>query len=123
MRFDLDMGEDGNPIRGFEPGQIKVNHKIYSENLIISPRLIQSWPINSIKTLKEADLSPITDLNPDVVLIGTGHKLVFPEQKYFKSFYEKNIGFEIMDTSAACRTYNVIMAEGRHVVAAVIVME
>ena len=71
--------------------------------------------------LQAADLEPVLALRPELLLIGSGVRQEFPDQALFRALYESRIGFEIMDTAAACRTYNVLVAEGRDVAAALIV--
>lgn len=120
MRFDLNMGDGANQIRGFSPGQIKINDDIYKHNVIVTPHTILPWTIESMAQITVDNLQSLLELKPDVVLFGTGSTVVFPKQALLAPFYKANIGFEVMTTAAACRTYNVIMADGRQVVAALL---
>ena len=74
-----------------------------------------------MQDLAPADLVPVLELQPEVLLIGSGPRQKFPDRGTLAALYESRIGFEIMDTGAACRTYNVLVAEGRSVAAALIV--
>jgi uncharacterized protein len=68
----------------------------------------------------EADFAPIAQAHPEIVLVGTGSKLRFPHPRVFAPLRQANIGFEVMDTQAACRTYNILLAESRKVAAALL---
>ncbi|MFT4608533.1 MAG: hypothetical protein ACI8ZV_002227 [Chitinophagales bacterium] len=108
-------------ISAYTPTDITVNGKQYQRSLILAPEvLISPSPINSIDDLNEDTLQSVLDLNPDVVLLGTGDKQVFPEPRIFGLFGEKGIGLEVMDTGALCRTFNILVAEDRDVVAIII---
>jgi len=121
MRFDLDTSSATYNIKGYEDGAVTVNEKTYQHSLIISPeKLITSWPISSISEFSEEDCKKLLTLNPELVLLGTGHELCFPAIKLIVPFQQHGIGFEAMTTQAACRTYNVLVAEGRKVVAGLI---
>ena len=83
--------------------------------------IIEGWRPASVQDLTAADLEPVLGLAPEVVLLGTGAHQQFPDSAILRILYEQRIGVEIMDTSAACRTYNVLVSEGRSVAAALIV--
>ncbi|MFT4608178.1 MAG: hypothetical protein ACI9V8_000641 [Urechidicola sp.] len=108
-------------ISAYTSNDITINEKQYQRSLILSPEvLISPSPINSIDDLNEHTLQSVLDLNPDVVLLGTGEKQIFPEPKIFGLLGEKGIGLEVMNTGALCRTFNILVAEDRDVVAIVI---
>jgi uncharacterized protein len=108
-------------ISGYTSTDITINQKPYQGSLILSPEvLISPSPINSIDDLNEHTLQTVLDLNPDVVLLGTGDKQVFPEPRIFGLLGEKGIGLEVMNTGALCRTFNILVAEDRDVVAIII---
>lgn len=122
MQFTLDMGEGANFIRAYEAGTVVVNDTAYYASLIVSPEtIIPSWSPHSLQELAVADLEIIKSLNPEVVLIGTGESLQFPPQALLLTLTQQGIGVEVMTTAAACRTYNVLMAERRRVVAGLII--
>lgn len=108
-------------ISAYTTNDVTINEKPYSQSLILSPEtLICPSPITSIDDLNEQSLQSVLDLNPDVVLLGTGEKQIFPEPKIFGLLGEKGIGLEVMNTGALCRTFNILVAEDRDVVAIVI---
>jgi len=108
-------------ISAYTLNDITVNDKLYQQSLILSPEvLINPSPINCVDDLNEQTLQCVLDLNPDVVLLGTGEKQIFPEPKIFGLLGEKGIGLEVMNTGALCRTFNILVAEDRDVVAIII---
>ncbi len=118
MEFALDNGNALYQIKSYQRGFIKVNEHTYDYPILVTPiKLLAPWGPHSIETLSEADIELLLPFKPQVVLIGTGTKLCFPNPKLFVSLMEANIGFEIMDTAAACRTYTVLRAEGRNIAA------
>lgn len=122
MDITLELGGGRHLIRGYEQGRILINDGSYTQSLIVTPdRLIPDWPPQALADLEEPHLAAITDLRPEVVLLGTGSRLSFPEPAVMAYFGKRGVGLEVMDTAAACRTYNVLMAEGRAVAAALLI--
>ena len=76
------------------------------------------WGVKSVADINEESLQVIFDLQPEVILLGTGGTQLFLPPAIQVHFFRRNFGFEVMTTDAACRTFNVLVAEGRHVVAA-----
>ena len=108
-------------ISGYNPGEIIVNGTAYRESLILSPQSIHCpWSVLSIDELGELDLQPVIDLKPRVVLLGTGEYQIFPDARIFGLFGQRGIGLEVMNNGALCRTFNILVAEDREVVAAII---
>tara|TARA_R110000868_G_scaffold315295_4_gene576211 strand:+ start:170 stop:544 length:375 start_codon:yes stop_codon:yes gene_type:complete len=109
-------------IRAYQPGEIKINDKTLCSSIIITPtRLIEGWPPQDITSLTAESLSIITDLRPDILLIGTGASMVLLPADIYGALINLGIGVEFMDTSAACRTYNALSAENRNVAAALLI--
>lgn len=122
MSLTLDENHAAYQIRAFKPGFIQVNQQIFTQSIIVSPnKLIDHWAPQQISELTHDHLKIITDLQPAILIIGTGEELHFPSVELYGDLINEGIGVEIMDTSAACRTYNVLTAENRHVVAALII--
>ena len=118
----LDENQSHYQIRAFKPGMIQINDVIFTHSLIISPnQLINDWPPQLITELSSKNLNIIQSLKPDILLIGTGQKLEFIPIEIYGDLINHGIGIEIMNTSAACRTYNALAAEERNVVAALII--
>lgn len=121
--LDLDNNQAQYQIRAYKPGTIQVNEKTFTSSIIITPdELISNWQPRTINELTEEHLAPILIIKPDILLIGTGSKLVFPPVEIYGHLINMGIGVEIMDTSAACRTFNALSAENRRVAAALIIM-
>jgi len=121
VKIQLESGA-GNTVRAFAQGRITVNQETYTSSLIITPeRIIADWRPRSFADLIAADFELIGDLQPEVVLLGTGARLRFPASDITKALVAAQIGLEVMDTGAACRTYNVLMGEGRRVAAALLI--
>jgi len=111
----------GNIIRSYAFGRITVNQDTYTTSLIITPeRIVADWRPECFSDLIASDFDTICDLRPEVVLLGTGERLLFPTPELIRPLVAAQIGFEVMDTGAACRTYNVLMSEGRRVAAALL---
>ena len=110
-----------NVITSYGEGYISVSEKPYRHSLIISPnQLITDWKITEPAQLSYDSLIVIENWEPDIVLLGTGPHQIFPESDLMFRFLQQGIGCEIMDSAAACRTYNILMSESRKVVAALL---
>lgn len=121
MQLIQDYGHGQFQIRSYEPGKIEINDKTITQSLIVTlTDLLHPWRPQNLSELKPEDFDLILEQNPEVVLLGTGKQLIFPPAHLFAAINAKQIGVEIMDTAAACRTFNVLCAEGRKVVAALL---
>ena len=108
-------------VRRCGAGTITVGDRELARSFILShDALVEDWSVSDVMTLGEADLEPILRLEPEVVLLGSGSTLRFPSQQSRAAFLTRGIGLEVMDNAAAARTFNVLAAEGRKVVAAFI---
>ncbi len=121
MEFHLDMPQNQFFIRSVTDKGIRINDQIFDSPFIISgQRIIPEWDVKSIEQINEENLQIIFGLEPEVVLIGTGRTQVFLAPAVQIHFLRRNLGFEVMTTDAACRTFNVLASEGRQVVAAIL---
>src|ERR1700738_2420367 len=106
MLLAQDKNLTGNVIRSYTPGKIVINEASYTQSVVLSPTLlIEHWPPQHISQLKSEDFQVLAEQSPEVVWLGTGEKQHFPETEILAILIQKGIGFEIMDTAAACRTY------------------
>lgn len=122
MKFTLDRPGTLHVVRGYAPGRLRIGEREYTRSVIVSAAtLIDDWRPQHIGELTAADLEPALALKPQVLLLGSGARQVFPAPELLAQLYAARVGFEVMDTSAACRTYNVLVGEGREVAAALIV--
>jgi uncharacterized protein len=118
MRFAPDSTSGINLIRAYGNGELRVNENIYRGAVILSAAtVIADANIHNLDQLVAMDLSRTLALEPELVLLGTGARQVFPAPSFGAQFLRVGIGFEVMDTSAACRTYNVLVGEQRRVAA------
>ncbi len=109
-------------ITAYDSGSIAVNGRPLTKSFLLTPkRLIEDWSPTAFETLAEADFAAIAEIGAPIVLLGTGSRQRFPAPKLLRALIERRIGVEVMDTHAACRTYNILMAEGRDVAAALII--
>jgi uncharacterized protein len=121
MPLVLDENQAAYQIHAYKPGQIQVNDMTLTQSLIISAtQLITDWPPQVLAELTETHLQAVLPLAPTILLIGTGARLQFPAMAIYGNLLNHGIGVEVMDTSAACRTFNALSAEGRNVVAALL---
>lgn len=123
MQIHLETGgSDEYVIQAYDTESVCINRVSYHTSLIVSPRrLIENWGPDTVTGLTRQHLQPLVQLQPELILIGSGVSLVFPPVELLRPLIEAGLGYEIMDTGAACRTYNVLMAEGRHVAAGLII--
>lgn len=122
MKLHLATGGDRNQFTGYGNGYVAVNNQQYQRSLVVTPDAIHdAWPAADVETLGANELAFLLDLKPEILLLGTGATHRFPRPAALREFARAQIGVETMTTPAACRTFNILMAEGRHVVAAIIV--
>jgi uncharacterized protein len=122
MKLQLENPAGTNLVRSYCPGLLRIGERTHSTSLIVTATtIIAPWRPTTSHELTAADLEPLLGLAPAVVLLGTGARQQFPDVQVLRILHEQRIGVEVMDTSAACRTYNVLVTEGRSVAAALIV--
>ena len=103
-------------IRSVSVAAICVNDDDYGESIALTPdELLGPWPAKDIAELAEADFETVLATGPEIVLLGTGATNIFPPRELTFAFARKGIGFEVMDTAAAARTFNVLANESRKV--------
>lgn len=124
MRFAEDDKDGRYRIRAYASGQLTVNDEVLTHSLVVSSdKLIRDWPPQSIEELAPAHLQVAVDLQPEILILGTGANLCFPHPSLIADLQAQGIGVEVMDTAAACRTYNVLVSEQRRVAAAVFMIQ
>jgi len=103
-----------------DSGIIVVNDIAYHHSILLSPHKIKLWSAQSITSLCDKDFLEIIEEKPLIFLLGTGPKQLFPPIEILAPCIQANIPVDIMDTGAACRTFNLLVAESRPVLAAMI---
>jgi uncharacterized protein len=110
-----------NFIRAYEAGEVCFADRVLRTNCLIAPeQIVADWSARSVDTLNTGDLQSIFALQPELVILGTGMRQQFPAAAIRAAFLAREIGFEVMDLGAACRTFNVLLSEDRRVVAALL---
>lgn len=121
MKFAQDSQDEGYVITAYDDDSVSVNGKAFSQSLIItSSQLDENWDIAGIELLTAVHVDRVLSYQPELIIIGTGNKLIFPAVEVYSAIIKLGIGVDFMDTRAACRTYNILMSEGRDVVAGLI---
>jgi uncharacterized protein len=121
MKFSELETDAGPLIEAYEPGQVRIQGQHYQGSLAVTAgRVLSDWGPVGFDALEPAHFEAIAALAPQVVVLGTGARQRFPEPALYAILLARGIGIEIMDTGAACRTYNILVGEGRRVVAALI---
>lgn len=122
MKFNLDRPATAHIVHSYAPGRIRIGERDLAASVIVTAStLIESWRPRRMADFTAADLEPVLALRPEVLLIGSGERQVFPAPELLATLYAARLGFEVMATGAACRTYNVLVAEGRAVAAALMI--
>lgn len=146
MQFNQDLDLQRFSIRSYGPGEITVivpwedteesnvrplnaqeavrmQSKKLNSSLIITPEtLISNWAPQRFEDLRQSHFEALAALRAEVVILGSGSRLQWPDPQLLDPLYQRSIGFEVMDTGAACRTYNILMYEGRRVAAALLMI-
>ena len=108
-------------LRGAGGDSARVNDRVLRASFIVAPdRLVESWPVHDVSRLSVADLEPALALQPEVLVLGTGDVQAFPPPETTAACVARGVGLEAMTNAAAARTYAVLAAEDRKVVAAFI---
>ena len=121
MKFHL-QAPTSNVVTGTGPGWIRVGTQDYRENVVLTAAAVApGFAPQGFDGLAEADFERLLETSPEIVLLGTGATQRFPHPRLTAPLHRARVGIEVMDTRAACRTYNILVAEGRNVTAALIV--
>ena len=121
MKLHLDQPGAINQFTGYGDGYVSVNNQRYTASVIVMPsREVSPWNVERFEALTAQDFEKLLELEPEIVIFGSGETLRFPHPQLTRALQSRSIGVEVMDTKAACRTYNILVAEGRQVVAALL---
>ncbi|KAA3651503.1 MAG: hypothetical protein DWQ11_13980 [Proteobacteria bacterium] len=121
MKLHHDSISDKNVITGYGPDHVQINGTAHRGNLVVLPDRIETgWTTGDFHALSAAGFAALAALDCEVLLIGTGERQRFPSPALLRPLIDAQIGFEIMDVPAACRTYNILMGENRNVAAALV---
>jgi uncharacterized protein len=120
LKLHADTPTALNTVTAYGPGFIDINKVRHASAVLLTPDRVEPWAVAAFEALGEADLERLCALAPEVALLGTGSRQRFPHPRLSRALSEARIGLEVMTTAAACRTYNILMAEGRKVAAALL---
>jgi len=121
MKFHLSVAA-GNVVTGLGAGWLRIGAVEYRENVVLTPEAVATgWAPLGFEGLAEDDFAQLLARKPEVVLFGAGTAIRFPHPRLTRALTDAGVGVEVMDTPAACRTFNILAAEGRGVVAALLV--
>ncbi|MDR4515006.1 Mth938-like domain-containing protein [Nitrosomonas sp.] len=121
MKLHLANFDQQYVFSGYGEGYVMVNQVRHEQNLIVFPNhIIEQWPVESIAQLNLEHFDSVLQHKPEIILLGTGAQLNFPDYVLMAKIIQSGTGFEVMDTQAACRTYNILVEEDRQVAAAII---
>jgi uncharacterized protein len=121
MKFVRDPGSIVT-VRHVEQGRIKIGNEDLTENVILFRDTIQrGWTPADIENPGVDDLAELLAEKPEVIIFGTGWRSCLPPRELVFALARRGIGFEMMDTPAACRTFNVLVSEDRDVAAVLII--
>ncbi len=119
MKFTLESSSRVNLVRAYSRTELRIGEEhIHSSCIVSADRLITDWPPARFEALTREHLEAIFELEPEVVLLGTGQRQRFPPADIRAVFTARGVGLEVMDLGAACRTYNILVQEERHAAAA-----
>ena len=119
MRFSQDTS-GGNSIQAYRQSEIIINGKHINCSVVITPDEIIEWTPQNFDAIASEHIDQLADYQPEIVILGTGERQQFPASHITAGLLVQGIGVEIMNTDAACRTFNVLLSEDRRVVAAMI---
>lgn len=121
MRFTLDQHPTANIIASVRPESVRIGERVFSSSLMVSATaVLPDWPVRDAAALCLDSLVAALQLEPEILILGTGARIRFPPPALFAALAARGVGLEVMDTAAACRTYNILVNEERPVVAALV---
>jgi len=121
MKLHADLNTSLNTVTGYGEGYVEINRRRFSGAVVVQPQgEVQAWQAESFEALAVEHFAGLLAHAPELVIVGTGARQRFPHPRLTAALIEARVGFEVMDTRAACRTYNILMNEGRRVLAAML---
>ena len=121
MKIERDAAEGRNLFTGYGEGYVEINGgRVSTGVLVTGEEVVTGWGPESVEALTAEHVAAIAERKPEVVLLGSGARFGFPDPAVLAPLHRARVGVEVMDTKAACRTYNILLGEGRKVLAALI---
>jgi uncharacterized protein len=121
MKFAQIEDTGANLVESYGDGRVRINGRDYARSVAVSARHVElDWGPDAVSGLTVEHLAAVLGTSTQVLILGTGARQRFPAPEVQFALLERGIGLEVMDTGAACRTYNILVSEGRDVVAALL---
>lgn len=121
MKLHLDSAGGRNVVTAYGDAYVEISRVRYESSVVVLPdRVVTDWGRAGFDALSRADIEQLLAFQPMIVLLGTGKRQRFPPPALMQPLMDARIGYEIMNLQAACRTYNIVIAEGRHAAAALL---
>ena len=121
MKLHTDSPTNMNTVTAYGPGWIEINRERFEGAVLVMPESeVIAWPVGDFDALNAEALEDLLQYSPELVLLGTGATQRFPHPRLGAALTRAGVGLDVMDTQAACRTYNILMSEGRRVLAALL---
>ena len=121
MKLHQTRAQGRNLFTGYGPGYVSVNGTRWEVSVIVLADQIERWDVAAFEALTEGSFASLAALGVEIVLLGSGARLRFPHPRLTQAVGKAGVGLEVMDTQAACRTYNILQEEGRRVAAALLI--
>ncbi len=122
MKLQADRAEGVNIINAYTAASVSVNGEVYTSSILVPPTgPVLPWDVSALSDLTQAHFERMVEAHPELIIFGSGRQLRFPPPALLRPLMTARIGFETMDTAAAARTYNILVSEGRQVMAALLV--
>ena len=114
MKLQPDPKQSLNTVTRYDAKYIEINEVRFESSIFLMPEgEVQPWNVRRFDAIEQSDFAHILEIKPALVIFGSGQRLRFPKPLLLQDLIRARIGFETMDTQAACRTYNILMSEGR----------
>ena len=121
MKLHHSPQNDLNIIKAYTDDSVTINEEVFRQSIVVQANAInREWAPQSIDELNASHIDELAELDTEIILLGTGSTQQFPDRRLFIPLYNRKIGIEIMDTPAACRTYNILLEQDRAVTAALL---
>ncbi|MDM8546956.1 Mth938-like domain-containing protein [Candidatus Venteria ishoeyi] len=123
MNLQLDHNEAHYQIQAYQSQEyVKVNGEHHTQSLLVSPQRLEFWTPQQFEQLTPSHFSALLDWQAELLIFGSGSCFRYPPSHLLQALINARIGVEVMDTAAACRTYGLLAAEGRNVLAALLIV-
>jgi uncharacterized protein len=121
MKLHLANTRNSHSFTAYGPGYLAVNGIRYEQSLLVFPDITpEIWPVTDFAALSAAQAAGLLEHKPEIIVFGTGPRQQMPGQELLRALAGSGTGFEVMATAAGCRTFNILAAEGRRVLGAML---